>query len=104
MHNAANYTMIGVISEPCDAFSIIAGGGNYLLNPGESRQVTIRFSPTTVGAYQCTLDLQNCQQYGVTGYGYVDVGVPGLSRTGIVLLVFTLAGLGGALMRRRTAR
>jgi hypothetical protein len=40
----------GTISVSGPRFSIVSGGGNFTLNPGQSWTVTVRFSPLVLGA------------------------------------------------------
>jgi hypothetical protein len=46
----------GVVSEACDHFEIISGGGPYTLGPGDSLEVTVRYEPANGGAHQCTVE------------------------------------------------
>jgi cytochrome c551/c552 len=40
----------------CPAFTLISGGGRFVIAPGQSRSLVVRFLPTTAGLYTCTLD------------------------------------------------
>ena len=48
-------TISGVVEQISDQYAIISGGGPYTLNPGESRNVFVRFSPTSCGAKSTTI-------------------------------------------------
>ena len=45
---------VGTLSAP---FSIVSGGGGFSLSPGQSKSVTVRFSPTATGASSGTLSI-----------------------------------------------
>jgi len=55
--NGGGGTLSGSVTESCQAYTIIAGAGGFGLMSGNSRIVTIRFSPTTFGAQNCAIDL-----------------------------------------------
>jgi hypothetical protein len=61
--------LTGEVTEACDQFSIVAGGGPYVLDPGESLVATVRFAPTVGGQYTCTVETGNltCGSVLVTG-------------------------------------
>jgi hypothetical protein len=61
--------LIGDVTETCDQFSIVAGGGPYVLDPGESLIATIRFAPTAGGSYTCAVGTGHlgCGTVFVTG-------------------------------------
>jgi hypothetical protein len=46
-----------VTLDPCLAFSLVSGGGPFVLAPGQAHQVTVRFRPRIPGTYECTLRL-----------------------------------------------
>lgn len=59
-----------------EGFEIVSGGGPYDLAPGESRVITIRFSPTAPGTYYCTVDPGTpCRPVSLKGVG-VGCSVP----------------------------
>ncbi|NNE08477.1 MAG: choice-of-anchor D domain-containing protein [Gemmatimonadetes bacterium] len=53
----------------CDVFSVTAGGGVTYIPPGQSHKITVTFSPSSHGTYECELDLGNpsCPPYLMTG-------------------------------------
>ncbi len=51
--NAA--TLTGVVEGTTGPFSVVSGGGAFSLTPGQSRNVVLRFSPTTTGTVSGTL-------------------------------------------------
>jgi hypothetical protein len=53
--NAGEAQLTGLISESCEAYELVAGGGEFSLAGGESRSVTVRFEPLTPGSYPCTI-------------------------------------------------
>ncbi len=71
MTNLGCNPVSGTISETCADYSIISGGGAYSLNPGQSRVVTLRFSPTVCGTRSCTIDTGGnvCSDVSCTGVG-----------------------------------
>jgi len=58
-NNGACGTVSGTIAESCSDFEILSGGGAFALTPGQSRVVTLRFTPTSVGAKSCTVTLSS---------------------------------------------
>ena len=61
----------GNVSESCDHFAVLAGGGPFSLGVGEQLAVTVRFEPTSGGTHACTLDtgLGGCADVQLTGDG-----------------------------------
>jgi formylglycine-generating enzyme required for sulfatase activity len=61
-------TLSGTVSIACDHYSIVLGGGSYSLGAGESRTVTVRFAPTSIGTKVCTVQTgTSCATVGCTG-------------------------------------
>ena len=52
---ASEGPLVGEVTETCDHYSIISGGGAYSLEPGEIWPVTVRFEPTEVGYLECAV-------------------------------------------------
>jgi M6 family metalloprotease-like protein len=77
IRNDSTGTLTGDVTESCDHYSILSGGGPFSLATGESLQVAVRFEPTAMGTHDCTL--------GIGGAGYCDVYCTGegLSATDI---------------------
>jgi hypothetical protein len=69
--NAGGGTLTGEVSESCDHFSIVAGGGPYSLTSGEYVTVTARFAPTEAGPHYCSIETGNtlCSSVECTGVG-----------------------------------
>jgi M6 family metalloprotease-like protein len=65
IRNDSVTTLTGDVTESCDHYSILSGGGPFSLATGESLIVTIRFEPTVLGIHDCTI--------GIGGAGYCDV-------------------------------
>ena len=61
----------GTLSEACDHYSIVSGGGAYKLGAGESVTVTVRFEPTSDGTQVGTVEtgLATCSNVNLTGVG-----------------------------------
>ena len=82
--NTGSCTLAGTISESCAHYSIVSGGGAYILNPGISRKVTVRFQPTSAGTKTCTIETGDaaCADVSCTGGGVAplcDVSPTGLN-------------------------
>jgi hypothetical protein len=60
-------------------YQIISGGGSYTLQPGRSRMVTVRFSPSSSGTKTCTIQTGGaCSNVSCSGAGdassaYIDI-------------------------------
>jgi hypothetical protein len=63
--------LAGTVSETCDDYSIISGGGAYSLPAGDSVTVTVRFAPAACGTLPCTIETGNgaCSDVSCTGVG-----------------------------------
>jgi hypothetical protein len=72
MMNTGCATIVGTISESCAEYSIVSGGGPYVLAPGDSLFVTVRFEPTTQGVYPCVVntDSSACSDVSLIGVGF----------------------------------
>ncbi len=66
---ATGAAQTGEVTLTGEDFSILSGGGYYSLAKGASRQVVVRFQPTTVGLHTCTIETGNSECGGVTGTG-----------------------------------
>jgi uncharacterized repeat protein (TIGR01451 family) len=77
--NIGGGTLTGSVSEACDHYSIISGGGAYSLGAGQYVDVTVRFEPTAVGTHTCTIETgTDCENVACTGVGdvtYVPLGL-----------------------------
>ncbi|MFH1754689.1 MAG: M6 family metalloprotease domain-containing protein, partial [Candidatus Latescibacterota bacterium] len=80
IYNTTGGMLNGDVTEACDHFSIVAGGGMYSLSPGESLLVTVRFEPTVMGSYNCTIETGGdsccdvmCSGEGLDGSNTCDV-------------------------------
>jgi len=69
----------GEVTEACDYYQIISGGGAYSLGAAETREVTVRFSPLVAGDFPCVVETGTlCQNVACTGAAeaipvYVDI-------------------------------
>ncbi|MFH1843895.1 MAG: choice-of-anchor D domain-containing protein [bacterium] len=62
----------GSVPATCTAqFSVTSGAGFFLLEPGQQRQVVVRFAPTALGEFHCDLDLghEACSSVHLQGLG-----------------------------------
>ncbi len=69
--NTGGEILTGSVSESCDHYGIISGGGAYGLGPGDSVVVTVRFEPTSIGQHDCIIETGNalCSDVYCTGVG-----------------------------------
>jgi hypothetical protein len=68
--NVGGGNLSGSVSESCNHYSIVSGGGTYNLSSGQSRTVTARFQPTSPGSWDCTVQTgSSCQNVGCSGTG-----------------------------------
>jgi hypothetical protein len=56
IRNVGFGTLAGSVSEICDQFSVVSGGGAYSIDAGDSLVVTVRFSPTVEGPDTCDVE------------------------------------------------
>jgi hypothetical protein len=71
IRNPGGMTLAGDVTESCDHYSIISGGGMYGLDPGDSVVVTVRFQPDTLGVLNCAIETGNadCPAVACTATG-----------------------------------
>jgi len=68
--NTGGGTLTGSTSESCSHYSIVSGGGSYSLGAGQSRTVTVRFAPTSLGTKTCSISTgTSCSSVSCTGVG-----------------------------------
>jgi hypothetical protein len=68
--NTGGGTLSGMVSEMCDDFDIVAGGGPYDLGAGEFVEVMVRFEPTSPGLKECVIETgAECDNVHCTGTG-----------------------------------
>jgi hypothetical protein len=68
LSNAGTGTATGSIGESCAEVSILSGGGPFMLAPGGSIPVTVRFAPNVAGPVECVVTTgASCGQVLVTG-------------------------------------
>lgn len=69
--NNGTTILAGTVSEPCNHYSVLAGGGPYTLYPGESVTVTVRFRPLTKGEHECVVETGDgeCSDVSCSGRG-----------------------------------
>jgi len=56
IENTGDGLLAGEVTESCDYYQIISGGGAYSLGAAETRDVTVRFSSLVVGDFDCTIE------------------------------------------------
>jgi HYDIN/CFA65/VesB-like, Ig-like domain/Cep192 domain 4 len=68
IRNLGGGQLCGTATESCDAYSIV--GATYCVIPGTPFALKVRFTPTTTGSFQCTIDPgDGCKAITVTGVG-----------------------------------
>ena len=67
--NLGEGTLARTVSESCDHYSIVSGGGPYSLGTGESVVVTVRFEPAWAGQHNCTIETSNALCISVSCIG-----------------------------------
>ena len=68
--NNGGETLGGFVSESCDYFSIVSGGGAFSLGAGDTVHVTVRFEPKVAGTLNCAVSTgTDCSSVSCTGYG-----------------------------------
>lgn len=87
--NIGDEMLTGEVTAECDDFIVVEGSGYYVLNPGESKQVTVRFDPSSEGTKTCTIQTGAsclgvyCSGEGTTFYDcYPDLSDPQLEIEG----------------------
>jgi hypothetical protein len=85
IENNSRTNLSGTVSESCDHYCISHGGGSYVLAPGASRVVTVRFAPNSPGTHLCTIDTGNslCENVSCTGEASLEHG--GWKPDGVVM-------------------
>jgi hypothetical protein len=81
--NTGGSVLSGSVSETSEYYELVAGGGPYDLNGGDTLHVTVRYKPTVEGQHECTVETGNgscgdvyCEGEGSSGIG-IDTAVPG---------------------------
>lgn len=75
--NDGGSVLSGTVSESCNDYSIISGGGPYNLDPGTAQTVTVRFLPTAKGTRNCDIQTGDaiCDVVKCTGKAFVPITV-----------------------------
>ncbi|MFN0152179.1 MAG: choice-of-anchor D domain-containing protein [bacterium] len=82
--NTGGATFTGSVSEACSHYSIISGGGAFSLAPGApARTVTVRFTPTSTGLKNCTINVAGVLSGSCDGAGADLCGSVSCSGTGV---------------------
>jgi hypothetical protein len=76
--NTGGGTLTGSVTESCNYYSLVSGGGSYSLTGGQSVTVTVRFQPTIGGTLTCSI---------VTGGTCTNVSCTGVCAGGVVCVV-----------------
>jgi len=71
IENIGTGQLKGTVSEACNHYSIVSGGGAYKLGAGESVTVTVRFEPMSTGTQVGAVEtgLATCSNVNLTGVG-----------------------------------
>ncbi|MBD3162906.1 MAG: choice-of-anchor D domain-containing protein, partial [Candidatus Eisenbacteria bacterium] len=69
--NRGNGILSGAVSESCEAYEVVSGGGSFALGADEERVVTVRFAPLEDGPAPCTIETgtERCVDVSCTGEG-----------------------------------
>ncbi len=68
--NIGGGVLFGSIGESCNHYSIVSGNGSYLLTEGQSKTITVSFSPTSQGEKNCNVTISGgCIDVSCTGTG-----------------------------------
>jgi hypothetical protein len=71
--NSGTARLTGVASVSCPGYELIAGSGGFTIPPGGSVGFVVRFSPSGVGSFPCTLDLgAECPKVALQGSGAIQ--------------------------------
>jgi hypothetical protein len=71
IYNIGCDIMSGSVSENCMHYEIVSGAGSYSIAPGDSQVVTVRFKPTLMGTWYCTIPTgTNCSNVSCEGISY----------------------------------
>lgn len=102
--NHGGGTLQGSVSESCLHYEIVSGGGSYSLGGDQSRDVTVRYAPTSGGTHNCTVNMGTsaCGTVSCTGSTPPECSVspPTLSFGTVAVgdskeLTFTVSNEGG---------
>jgi hypothetical protein len=73
--NMGGGSLTGTVSESCDDYSIVSGGGGYSLAAAESLLVTVRFEPDSIGTHNCTVETgSDCGNVSCSGVAFASSG------------------------------
>jgi len=73
VRNSGSAALTGTAAVSCDGYQLVQGGGPFSIAPDQSQTFVVRFSPSAVGSFQCTLDLgPNTPSVSITGAGAVQ--------------------------------
>lgn len=69
--NTTSRTLTGTVELSCPHYSLLSGGGAYILPVGEARWVGVRFQPTEPGWHWCTVETGDtlCSDVRLRGRG-----------------------------------
>lgn len=93
LKNSSSSTVAGMI-DVVTPFSVV-GGNSYTLTPGQSKTVTVRFSPTAPGGYSAYLTFSNGSSWLLTASAFADFTATTGSIAGRVTVVGSGAPLNG---------
>ncbi|MFH1843890.1 MAG: choice-of-anchor D domain-containing protein [bacterium] len=83
--NVGGASLDGSVPADCSPnFQVTEGAGSFVLASGETRSVTVRFTPATVGAWNCLLEIEGiCDDVPLVGEGRDPQPGCHLSRTNL---------------------
>jgi agmatine deiminase len=106
--NVGGGVLTGAVSEDCDHYSVVSGGGAYSLTAGQPVEVTVRFEPIVAGTLGCTVDAGgDCADVVCTGVGELpsscEVEPASLDFGTVTIgdhadLAFTITNVGGGIL------
>ena len=75
--NVGGGTLTGTVSESCDHYTIISGGGSYSLAASEYLTTTVRYEPTSGGTHDCTIETgcSSCDDVSCSGVAAGGTGI-----------------------------
>jgi hypothetical protein len=106
--NIGGGALADTVKEACSDYSIVTGGGTYNLTAGQSRPVTVRFTPVSGGTKTCSVRTgTECASVACTGNGepppICQVSPTGLDFGAVAVgnssdLTFSVSNIGGSML------
>ncbi|MFH1144053.1 MAG: choice-of-anchor D domain-containing protein, partial [Candidatus Eisenbacteria bacterium] len=68
LRNLGDADLSGTVEAECSAFSITLGGGDYVLTPGDTLEVSVMYAPVAAGTHSCWLSVgEDCPAIRLAG-------------------------------------